>query len=332
MPTGQTIINNALTALGILDQGGVPSVSDSTDALGELNAMWDAWSIDEGLIYAIVEQRFPLAAGVAIYTIGPGGAFNTQIPARIYRAKVVSDSGGAIASSSLGNGGIGYAVNDTGVVANAMGTLATYTVNTVSGTGAVLTYTISGAGTGYLAGYGYATATGGGQPGSGSGFTVNILTVTAGGQNRNDLGIIDAATYYAHNDLAASAICPDEVYPDYNPDVNGFERLYFWPTTTASTLNFQMEAGVTFATWSLQGNYNVPPGFLDDLQYALAWRCITRFGAAVDPKQVEIIEALAMKAEARVRTMNAKNRQLPMPAVEAPGTPPPGQQPQQVQQ
>ncbi len=63
MPTGQAIINSALTAIGILEQGGTPSVSDSVDALSELNAAWNAWGIDDGLIYAIIANRLHDWAG-----------------------------------------------------------------------------------------------------------------------------------------------------------------------------------------------------------------------------------------------------------------------------
>ena len=58
MPTGQQIVSDALTIMGILEQGGTPSVSDSVDCLGALNVFWQAWGIDEGLIYAQYPARF----------------------------------------------------------------------------------------------------------------------------------------------------------------------------------------------------------------------------------------------------------------------------------
>lgn len=88
MPTGQTIITNALTILGINEQGGTPGASDSVDALGELNAFWNAWGIDEGLIYAVKTQQFTPTTTVASYTIGNGATFNTTGvgPSRVYEA------------------------------------------------------------------------------------------------------------------------------------------------------------------------------------------------------------------------------------------------------
>ena len=79
-----------------------------------------------------------------------------------------------VLSYTLGAAGTGYAVNDTGTITTGGGN-ATYKITAVSG-GAVTTFTITAPGTGYSTGNGQATATGGAQPGSGSGFTVNIVS------------------------------------------------------------------------------------------------------------------------------------------------------------
>ncbi len=334
MPTGQQIIDNALTILGILGQGETPSNSDTTDALGELNSAWDAWGIDEGLIYAQISQRFPLTANIGQYTIGqvqaapPLGVgavpmFNAQRPSRIYNAYITFATGGAISTSSLGDGGQGYAVNDTGVILGASGVRGTYTVNTVDANGAVLTYTISGAGSGYLNGNGYQTLQGGGQPGVGVGFTVNILTSTAGGQNRTELKVVSAEQYYSHNDLAASASTADELYADFNVDVDGFARLSLWPVPNViGTL--EIETGVNFRSWTLADNYILPQGMQDPLQYALAYRLIPRYGMAVAQEIVQVVTGIATKAEERFRAMNSRNRQLQQGAAAVPvATPPP---------
>jgi hypothetical protein len=90
--------------------------------------------------------------------------------------------GGPILTSSLNAGGAGYAINDTGTVDDNSGHAsgATYRVNTVDGGGGVLTYTITAAGTAYersTLGGPCGTTPGGGQPGVGAGFTINVLTV-----------------------------------------------------------------------------------------------------------------------------------------------------------
>lgn len=93
--TGQAVINGALTTLGILEQGGTPSVSDANDALSELQHLWDAWGIDEGLIYSVVQQQFTWQANVKTNAIGPGAVapFIVAVPTRIYAAYFIPGSG-----------------------------------------------------------------------------------------------------------------------------------------------------------------------------------------------------------------------------------------------
>lgn len=86
--------------------------------------------------------------------------------------------GSAISATALNQGGSGYAVNDTGTIQGGL-IPATYTVTSVDGSGAVLTYSVTANGTGYAAGTNILTSTGGLQPGSGSGFTIDISSVGA---------------------------------------------------------------------------------------------------------------------------------------------------------
>lgn len=83
---------------------------------------------------------------------------------------------GPIATSSLNAGGLLYAVNDTGVIDPGGVATATYKVLTVGGGGDVLTYQITDAGSGYVPATGVDTDT----SGTGTGFKVNILTVSQG--------------------------------------------------------------------------------------------------------------------------------------------------------
>lgn len=89
---------------------------------------------------------------------------------------------GAILTASLNAGGGFYAANDTGTVATGDG-LATYQVLTVSA-GAVVTFLILNRGSGYNVANGLATAPGGAQPGAGSGFTLNVLTIGSTGTGK----------------------------------------------------------------------------------------------------------------------------------------------------
>jgi hypothetical protein len=114
-----------------------------------------------------------------IYTPSAFSAVVALMPGADNTALVLNGAdnfGGAIATSSLGAGGTGYAMGDTGTITTGNGD-ATYEVLTVGALGAVLTYSITAPGTGYVTGAGQATATGGAQPGVGINFTINVNSI-----------------------------------------------------------------------------------------------------------------------------------------------------------
>ncbi len=90
------------------------------------------------------------------------------------RSSVPGVSVGPIPAVAVLAGGASYAVGDTGTISTG-GANATYQVLQVTSTGMVTAILLTSAGTGYTTGLGVATATGGGQPGSGTGLTVNIV-------------------------------------------------------------------------------------------------------------------------------------------------------------
>lgn len=241
MPTGQVIVTGALTTLGINQQGATPGSADSVDALAELNNQWDAWGIDEGLIYSVLPVQGTLAAATASYTIGVGATFNAPRPSRIYKAMLVSTVGSAT--------------------------------------------------------------------------------------TRKELRIVEALEYFGHGDLAAASASPDELYPDYNADASGYAKLYFFPAPSCpTTTKVELEAAVPFTAWTLGGNTVLPEGYQDAINYALAYRLIPRFGAIVPAEIQKMVMVNGMRAEERIREMNARNRRLPPTAAKAPNTQQPTQQ------
>jgi hypothetical protein len=87
---------------------------------------------------------------------------------------------GPIVTATLDNGGAGYVAGDTGTIdADPIGNTggAAYVVDTVDG-GAVLTFTVTGAGDGYSTlSNPLPTTVGGAQPGVGVGLTVNVTAI-----------------------------------------------------------------------------------------------------------------------------------------------------------
>ncbi len=298
--TGQQIVNDALTYLALMDPGGSPSASDSNTCLQVLNNMWEAWGIDEGLIYAILATQYPLTAYQQSYSIGPTSADWTaaNYPQRIYSASAVdavsftattTATSKTIAATSTAGLYIGMRVMGVGIPFNS--TILSIVANTSIG----ITYA--------------ATASG-------------SVTLVATGLNRNPLKIVESAEYLAHNDLGASATTPDEIYPKYLPDENGNIRVYVFPVVNENQLSYiELEAAVPFAQWALAVQYSIPVAYRDALGWALAFRCLPIFGEAVGQGAAQVVGSEGEKAENRLRTMNQKNRQIPESAAAAPGTP-----------
>lgn len=88
--SGQTLINVALTNLGILEQGGVPSVSDSNEALTRLNYMFGQWRIQNKLVWSAPVASYALTANQAAYPIGltATAPFNVARPTYIQQALI----------------------------------------------------------------------------------------------------------------------------------------------------------------------------------------------------------------------------------------------------
>ena len=84
------LINQALTNIGILDQGGNPSVSDQNDGLVKLNFMIQQWRIQDKFIWSVGQASYALTANVGSYQIGPAASapFNVARPDYIEQALI----------------------------------------------------------------------------------------------------------------------------------------------------------------------------------------------------------------------------------------------------
>lgn len=83
MATVLDLVTGSLRLLGVLASGEYPTASESQDALCALNTMIDSWKTERLMVYAILPQVFNLVAQQKVYTLGPGGNWNTERPVGI---------------------------------------------------------------------------------------------------------------------------------------------------------------------------------------------------------------------------------------------------------
>ncbi len=76
--------------INVLASGEVPDGAEGYDALMVLNQMIDALNIQRLFIYTLTISEFPLVPQQQTYTLGLGGNFNMDRPAKIERMSVVS--------------------------------------------------------------------------------------------------------------------------------------------------------------------------------------------------------------------------------------------------
>lgn len=94
--TIQSLIDEALQILGILEPGTTLSSGQYADLLRTMNMLQDEWNAQEGLIPVLATGIFPLVAGRSTYLIGPGATTPDFVGLRIERllqANVFQGSG-----------------------------------------------------------------------------------------------------------------------------------------------------------------------------------------------------------------------------------------------
>jgi hypothetical protein len=86
MTTVRELIQSALRLTSVIGAGENMTAEDATDGLASLNQMLSSWSADGQVIFNRVTDSIPLNAGVANYTMGPGGDIDTTRPIGISQA------------------------------------------------------------------------------------------------------------------------------------------------------------------------------------------------------------------------------------------------------
>ncbi len=80
--TVRDLIRVSLKNLGVLATGENPTAQEQDDAFWSLNGMLDQWSTETLFIYSITQEVFTFISGTQVYSMGPGGTFDTARPTR----------------------------------------------------------------------------------------------------------------------------------------------------------------------------------------------------------------------------------------------------------
>jgi hypothetical protein len=93
MATVATVIDQALTYIGVIAAGETPAAEDYTLGLAAVNWMLDSWAAEKIAMLGLKKAAYTLN-GAASYTIGPAGTWNvTPRPLKIKSAGVVTAAG-----------------------------------------------------------------------------------------------------------------------------------------------------------------------------------------------------------------------------------------------
>ena len=87
--TIQDLINQAMAAIGEMTPLQTASPEESHYALSVLNDILAGWTTEHRKCYVIDNLQFPLTPNKPMYTLGPGGDFNSFRPVKIERANAV---------------------------------------------------------------------------------------------------------------------------------------------------------------------------------------------------------------------------------------------------
>jgi len=91
--TARDLITRSLRLIGVLGEAEAPTAQQAIDALGYLQDLIDAWSLERLTITTVARTTFPTVASTATYTIGTGGTINVPRPVWIEHADLTLGTG-----------------------------------------------------------------------------------------------------------------------------------------------------------------------------------------------------------------------------------------------
>jgi len=92
MAAVSTMILRSMRMVGEKARGETLDANEAVECLAELNTMLESWGTQKLNCYALKSESFALTSGVDSYTIGTGGAFNTDRPTKLVDPCSITDA------------------------------------------------------------------------------------------------------------------------------------------------------------------------------------------------------------------------------------------------
>lgn len=102
--TAGVLVRRALRLLGAIATGETPTADEMNDGLGSLTDLLQNLSLQNLAVIGSAVETFATIAGQALYTIGPGGNWNTTRPVRIAGDGICTFNGVDFPVSPMGQG------------------------------------------------------------------------------------------------------------------------------------------------------------------------------------------------------------------------------------
>lgn len=306
--TAETIIEGAFEAMGIFTQGESITADASNGALRKLNLMMGALRLQPLSQPVVGREVFSLTADVGVYTIGPGGDFDTTRPTRLSGAAILLNSQGTpVSVSSLTRSG-NVATATAASHGASTGQNVTIRGATPADYNGTFPVTVTGASTfTYLV--------------DGTVTTPATGTITAAVES-DATDVVEVPRALLTDDgwssvrikSLTSAQFTDVYYnPTYSADRG---TIHLWPipnTAINSLVLYRLQPLTSFS--SLTISYDLPDGCQEALEYNLARRLIGGPYGIVDDFTVSNIIELARESLATFKRANTKLSDLPTDAL-----------------
>lgn len=301
--TARDLITDVLVTLGIVTPGATVNAALMDTGFRRLNAFVGGLALQSLTTPAMVREVFPLTSNVGVYTIGPGGDFDTTQPAALTGAAVLLNNNLSTAAvTSITSSGSVATVTTTANHGAATGqnvTIHGATQDAYNGTWPIV---VTGVNTfTYLFGSATSPATG---------------TITAFFES-NLSTVVEMPIPVVTNDSrqwnqVKSMPSPLVTSVYYNQTgFGGFATITVWPIPTVTTnalVLYSRQQLARFATLTTQ--YFLPEGSEEAIHYGLARRLITPLGVT-DQAVVEDVRDLARTTMGAFKRSNFRLADIP---------------------